>query len=274
MAAEPVKPAVEILPGPGYVLARLQHPPANPLGPALLDGLDAAADMVEELGSPALVISSSIPGVFAAGADIKYMRSLDGDGFAAYGEQMRRVFARIAALPAISIAAIDGLALGGGLELALVCDLRIGSLHAQVGLPEIKLGLIPGAGGTQRLPRIVGRSRALEILLTARQVPAREAHALGLLDRLVAAGRAEETAIETAAQLAQASAPAVAATKRCVEAAFTHDLESGIAFEAAEENALFSDGEAGEGILAFVERRAPVFGTPAPAPLRTSEANG
>jgi enoyl-CoA hydratase/carnithine racemase len=274
VAAEPVNPAVEILPGPGYVLARLQHPPANPLGPALLDGLDGAAEMVEQLGSAALVISSSIPQVFAAGADIKHMRSLDGDGFAAYGEHMRRVFARIAALPAISIAAIDGFALGGGLELALACDLRIGSREARLGLPEIKLGLIPGAGGTQRLPRIVGRSRALEILLTARQVPAHEAHALGLLDRLVPAGNAEDAAVDTAAQLARASAPAVAAITRCVEAAFTEDLERGIAFEAAEENSLFCDGEADEGILAFVERRPPVFGAAATAAVRRSDLDG
>lgn len=260
--------------GPGYVVARLGRAPANPLGPALLDGLDAAADLVERLSSPVLVISSSVPQFFAAGADIKHMRSLDDDGFMAYGVHMRRVFARLAGLSAVSIAAIDGMTLGGGLELALSCDMRIGSTRAELGLPEIKLGLIPGAGGTQRLPRIVGRSRALEILLTGRQVRAREAHVIGLLDRLVPAGRAEQVAIETAAELAVASAPAVGAIQRCVEAAFTEDLESGIAFEAVEENALFKHGEAREGIAAFVERRRPTFGAGASTRDRARDGNG
>jgi enoyl-CoA hydratase len=262
MAAEPApQPAVRIEPGPGYVVARLEHPPANPLGPVVLDGLDAAAGAVEDLGAHALVITSSLDGYFAAGADIKHMRVLDAAGFEAYGVHMRRVFARITALPAVSIAAIDGLALGGGLELALACTLRIGSARARLGLPEIKLGLIPGAGGTQRLPRLVGRGRALDILLTGRQVAAEEALAIGLLDRLVPPGAAEALAIEIARQLATSSAPAVAAIHRCVESALTDDFELGIALEAAEEQALFVDGEAREGIAAFLERRPPAFTT-------------
>jgi enoyl-CoA hydratase len=252
-------PAVQVEAKQGFVLARLEHPPANPLGPVVLHGLDLAADTVESSGAKALVIVSALPGFFAAGADIKHMRSLDADGFAAYGEHMRRVFERIAALSAVSIAAIDGLALGGGLELALTCTLRIGSTRARLGLPEVKLGLIPGAGGTQRLPRVVGRGRALDILLTGRQVPAEEAHAIGLLDRLVPEGTAEEVATEIAQQLAGSSMPAVAAIQRCVESALTDELTRGLAVEAAEEQALFVDGEAREGISAFVERRAPSF---------------
>jgi enoyl-CoA hydratase len=238
--------AVHVEQRPGYVVARLAHPPANPLGPAVLDGLEAAIDAAEEAEAHALVIASSLPGFFAAGADIKHMRSLDVEGFMAYGTHMRRVFARIGALPAISIAAIDGLALGGGLELAMACTIRIGSARASLGLPEVKLGLIPGAGGTQRLPRIIGRSRALDILLSGRRVPAAEAHVIGLLDRLVP-------------DLGSASDAALASLRRCVDVAFTEDLESGIAFEAAEENALFAGADAREGIAAFVERRIPAF---------------
>jgi enoyl-CoA hydratase/carnithine racemase len=269
MAAEPtVRPAVSIEPAAGYVVARLAHERANPLGPVVLDGLEAAVQTVEELGARALVITSSLDGFFAAGADIKHMRTLDGDGFAAYGAQMRRVFARISAMPAVSIAAIDGLALGGGMELAFACTLRIGSTRAQLGLPEIHLGLIPGAGGTQRLPRLAGRGRALDILLTGRQVPAAEAHAIGLLERLVPAGDAERVAIEIAEHLATASAPALAAIHRCVDVALSEDLETGIAFEADEEQLLFVDGEAGEGLAAFLERRAPSFRSDGPAPVR------
>jgi enoyl-CoA hydratase len=260
MAAEPAaQSSVWVEPEDGYVVARLVHPPANPLSPAVLDGLDAAAQAVEDLGARALVITSSIKGYFAAGADIKHMRTLDADGFAVYGAHMRRVFKRIATLEAVSIAAIDGVALGGGLELAFACTLRIGSQAARLGLPEIHLGLIPGAGGTQRLPRLIGRSRALDILLTGRKVPAAEAHTVGMLDRLVPTGTAEQVAIELAQQLARSSAPALAAIHRCVNSAMSEELDLGIAFEASEEQALFVDGEAHEGLSAFLERRPASF---------------
>jgi enoyl-CoA hydratase len=224
-----------------------------------LGGLADAADAVEQSGAAALVVASGIEGFFAAGADIKHMKSLDPPGFAAYGARMRAVFARLAGLEALTIAAIEGLALGGGLELSLACKLRIGSPAARLGVPEIKLGLIPGAGGTQRLPRVIGRSRALDLLVTGRQVAGEEAHAIGLLDRLVDEGEAEKVAVEIAQRVAGFSRPALRATDRCVEAAFTLDLEAGITFEADEEQALFEDGEASEGIAAFVGRRAPVF---------------
>ncbi|MFZ0977191.1 MAG: enoyl-CoA hydratase-related protein [Solirubrobacteraceae bacterium] len=252
-------PAVHLELGRGYVVARLARPPANPLGPVVLAGLEAAIDAAEETEAHALVIASSLPEFFAAGADIKLMQSLDVEGFMAYGTHMRQVFARIDAMSAISIAAIDGLALGGGLELAMACTIRIGSARASLGLPEVKLGLIPGAGGTQRLPRIIGRSRALDILLSGRQVPAAEAHVIGLLDRLVPDGDAEPIALEIAAGLGSASDAALASVRRCVDVAFTEDLESGIAFEADEENALFAGADAREGIAAFVERRVPAF---------------
>jgi enoyl-CoA hydratase/carnithine racemase len=251
--------AVSIETSPELVLARLTHAPANPLSPPVLEGLAAAADAVEQSGAAAFVIASGIDGFFAAGADIKHMKSLDPAGFAAYGARMREVFARLAGLEALTIAAIEGLALGGGLELSLACKLRIGSPAARLGVPEIKLGLIPGAGGTQRLPRVIGRSRALDLLLTGRQVAGEEAHAIGLLDRLVDEGEAEKVAVEIAQRVAGFSRPALRATDRCVEAAFRLDLEAGIAFEADEEQALFEDGEASEGIAAFVDRRAPVF---------------
>lgn len=251
--------AVQIETDEGFVLAQLVHAPANPLSPLVLDGLTDAVDTVQRSGSRTLVIASGIDGFFAAGADIKHMTSLDGAGFAAYGERMRAVFARINGLDAVSIAAIDGLALGGGLELALACTLRVGSRRARLGVPEIKLGLIPGAGGTQRLPRIVGASRALDLLLTGRAVDGAEAHIIGLLDRLVDDGEAEREAVAIARQLARFSIPAIEATSRCVAATSKLGLDEGIAFEAAEEQALFENGEALEGLEAFVARRPAVF---------------
>lgn len=257
MAESPAQTPVAIDVEPGFVCARLSYPPANPLSPAVLEGLERAADAVEERGALALVVASSLPGFFAAGADIKHMSSLDGDAFHAYGVQMRHVMERIARLPTFSIAAIDGLALGGGLELAMACTLRIGAQGAALGVPEIKLGLIPGAGGTQRLPRIVGRGRALEILLSGRRVPAEEAYAIGLLDRLVPAGSAQSTAIVLARTLARSSIPAVRSIHRTVEAALDRELEHGLELEEAEIETLFADGEAREGIAAFLARRPP-----------------
>jgi enoyl-CoA hydratase/carnithine racemase len=251
--------AVELESSEGFVVARVNHPPANALSPVVLAGLDAAADAVERHRAAALLITSDLDGFFAAGADIKHMRSLDGPGFAGYGAQMRTVFERIAGLQTITIAAIDGVALGGGLELALACKLRIGSTGARLGVPEIKLGLIPGAGGTQRLPRLIGRGRALDMLLTGRQVTGPEAHAIGLIDRLVPDGEAEDHALAMARQLAGVSVPALSATERCVEAALRVEHSVGLQIEADEEQALFEDGEALEGIAAFVSRRAPVF---------------
>ncbi len=171
---------------------------------------------------------------------------------------MRAVNDRIAAAGFLSIAAVDGLALGGGLELALACTLRVAGPRARLGLPEVKLGLIPGAGGIQRLPRLVGRGRALDIMLTARQVDTAEALAIGLVDRLTD-GDAADAALDLACELAAASLRAQLAVLRSVDAAFDLPIEQGFVVEAAHEQDLFEHGEAAVGIAAFLERRAPKF---------------
>jgi enoyl-CoA hydratase len=206
-----------------------------------------------------VVVASRVDGFFAAGADIKHMGSIDAEAFAAYGRAVRAPLNRLAASERVSIAAIDGLALGGGLELAMACTLRVGSRRASFGLPEVKLGLIPGAGGTQRLPQLVGRGRALDIMLTARQVEAVEAHAIGLIDRLVDAGQAEAHALDLARQVRALSQPALRAVIEAVDTAFAAPLDEGLAREEALELGLFSDGEAAEGIAAFLGKRPPRF---------------
>jgi enoyl-CoA hydratase len=244
---------------PGIWRISMSSPPANALSVPLLDGLRAAVEAAVAAGSVrAVVVSSALDGFFAAGADIKHMATIDGGSFAAYGARMRAVNDLIAAAPLISVAAVDGLALGGGLELALACTLRVSGPRARYGLPEVKLGLIPGAGGTQRLPRLVGRGRALDMMLTARQVPAAEALAAGLVDRLTE-GSATEAALVLARELGRASRPAQRAVVRCVDAAFDQPLSAGFKFEADQEQALFTDGEAAEGIAAFIEKRPPRF---------------
>jgi len=179
--AEATVPAVGWeAPADGVLCIVLERPPANALGLPIVEGLNAALEFADgDPGVKVVVVTSRIPGFFAAGADIKHMATVDSAGFHAYGEALRGALARLATAERVSIAAVDGLALGGGLELAMACTLRIGSVAAQFGLPEVKLGLIPGAGGTQRLPRLVGRGRALDIILTGRQVDAAEAHTSG-----------------------------------------------------------------------------------------------
>jgi enoyl-CoA hydratase len=233
--------------------------PANALSVPLLEGLHAMIEAAEAAGNVrAVVIGSGLDGFFAAGADIKHMARIDAESFAAYGGQMRAVNDRIAAAPWISVAAVDGLALGGGLELAMAATLRVSGPRARYGLPEARLGLIPGAGGTQRLPRLVGRGRALDIMLTARQVPAAEALAIGLVDRLTDGDAAQE-ALALAGELVQGSLPAQLAVVETVDAAFDLTLEVGLEFEAAREQSLFERGEAAEGIAAFIAKRAPRF---------------
>jgi enoyl-CoA hydratase/carnithine racemase len=206
-----------------------------------------------------LIIGSALDGFFAAGADIKLMATASPAEFAAYGEQLRDPLTRLATADKPSIAAIEGFALGGGLELALACTLRVGSRTARLGLPESKLGLIPGAGGTQRLPRLVGRGRALDIMLTARTIAAEEAHAIGLLDRLVEPGTAVTEAIALAATLCERSGAALTEIMRCVDDAQERPLTEGLAREAERVNQLFTGPQAQEGLTAFLQKRQPDY---------------
>ncbi|MCX2932357.1 enoyl-CoA hydratase-related protein [Mycobacterium sp. CVI_P3] len=237
----------------------LNRPPANALGPAITDGLHAALDEADASAPKVLIVSSELTGFFAAGADIKHMTNVDAASFKAYGDGLRSGLDRLAAHPALSIAAIEGLALGGGLELAMACTLRVAAADAKLGLPEVKLGLIPGAGGTQRLPRLVGRGPALDIMLTGRQLDAAEALRIGLIDRLTPAGSAVGVARELATELCAASTPAQRAVVRTVGAASDLPLAEGLRYEVEQIQALFEHGEAAEGLRAFVEKRRPNF---------------
>jgi enoyl-CoA hydratase/carnithine racemase len=243
----------------GVLVATMDSRPANALGPPIIDGLNALLDEAERRDTRVLVLTSAIPGFFVAGADIKHMGTVDAASFAAYGDRLRAAVERLASAAAITIAAVEGVALGGGLELAMAATMRVSGADARYGLPEVRLGLIPGAAGTQRLPRLVGRGRAIDIMATARQVPAAESAAIGLVDRLVAAGEARAAAVELAVGLARLSRPALAAVLRTVDAAFDLPLPEGQRYEVEQLQELFEHGEAGEGIAAFLEKRSPRF---------------
>lgn len=238
----------------------LDGPPANALGPDIVEGLHAAMDFAETATAKVLLVTSAITGFFAAGADIKHMSAVDAASFREYGNALRAGLERLSALPMVSVAAIDGLALGGGLELAMACTMRVAATGARLGLPEVKLGLIPGAGGTQRLPSLVGRGRALDIMLTGRQVEADEAFWIGLIDRLAEPGEtARAAAWQLAHELAAASTPAQLAVVRTVDAAYDRPIHEGLRYEVEQVQELFERGEAMEGLRAFIAKRAPEF---------------
>jgi enoyl-CoA hydratase len=237
----------------------LESPPANALGLGIIEGLHRGLDTADSLPAKVIVVSSALPGFFAAGADIKHMSSIDAASFTEYGDGLRGAVERLANHPALSVAAVDGLALGGGLELAMACTLRVAGADARMGLPEVNLGLIPGAGGTQRLPRLVGRGRALDIMVTARHVEADEALRIGLVDRLVPAGTAAAAARELAEQLCRPSSPAQRAVVRTVDAAYDRPLADGLRYEVEQVQELFERGEAMEGLRAFLGKRSPEF---------------
>jgi enoyl-CoA hydratase/carnithine racemase len=231
--------------------------PTNPLNGELIDGLTAAIDEFETIDAKVLVISSAKPKIFAAGADIKLMAGLDAAGMARYIDDVREPLWRLASGRKVSIAAIDGHCVGGGLELALACSLRFAAATAKLGLPEVKHGLVPGAGGTQRLPRLIGRGRALELTLSGRSLSGVDAATIGLVDRVVDAG-VVEFALDYAVQLARYPSSALASLLVCADAA-DGPLDHGHEVEKREIVRMISEGEGREGLNAFIQKREPLF---------------
>lgn len=238
----------------GVATITLDSAPANALSAALLVALRDAVGSPPVRSARVVVIGSRLDRFFAAGADLKLLATLDRGGFAAYLAALRGVLDDIAALPQPTIAAVGGMALGGGLELALACALRVASHGARLGVPEVRLGLLPGAGGTQRLPRLVGRSRALDLLLTGRAVDGEEAQRLGLVDRLAADADAEAAALAT--EIAAFPAGSTQAIVRCVGAAAGDDPGPGMRTELDELLERFAADDGRAGIQAFLARRA------------------
>jgi enoyl-CoA hydratase/carnithine racemase len=237
-------------------IAWLDHPPANALSPETVAALRRAWDEVTGSGVRALVIASANPRLFCAGADIKAFTAMDdasGRAYVAETHELLRAFERS---PVVTIAAVNGLALGGGCELAMACDLRIAAASARFGQPEIKLGIIPGFGGTQRLARLVGPAKALELNLIGEPIRAEQAQALGLANRVVPDDQLLDAALELAQALAAQAPLAVAAIKRVSGHA---DLDAGIAAEQAAFADVFASADAREGIAAFLEKRSPDF---------------
>lgn len=223
----------------------------NELGAALL-----AYDADDAIGC--IVVTGSDK-AFAAGADISVMAGFDymqvykTNFITRNWETMRKVRKPV-------IAAVAGFALGGGCELAMMCDFIIAADNAKFGQPEIKLGIIPGAGGTQRLPRAVGKAKAMDLVLTGRTMDAAEAERAGLVSRVVAPDKLMEEALGAAATICALSLPSVMMAKECVNAAFETPLDEGLRVERRLFYSLFSTADQKEGMAAFLAKRAPVFG--------------
>ncbi|MGA9115791.1 MAG: enoyl-CoA hydratase-related protein [Bacteroidota bacterium] len=206
-----------------------------------------------------VILTGSGEKAFVAGTDIGELASLDektGAGFSAGGQ---KVLDAIEGLGKPVLAAVNGYALGGGMELALACHIRIASETARFGQPEVNLGIIPGYGGTQRLPRLVGKGRALEMILTGRQMDAREALEAGLVERVVAGADLMSVARETALAIASRAQPAVRLALQAVEAAGATTPDEGLRFEAALFGACCATEDFREGVAAFLEKRKPRF---------------
>jgi enoyl-CoA hydratase/carnithine racemase len=233
--------------------------PVNVLTSPLLLELADVLDEIDSGEARVIVIGSAIDGVFASGGDVDLVSRTDSAGFVAYMHAMREAVARLDGLSVPSIAAIDGAAFGGGLELTFACTIRVAAETSQLGLPQVKLGTIPAAGGTQRLPRMIGHGRALDLLVTGRTVSIEEAFGMGLVDRCAPAGAGLEVALQLAREIAAASAPAVSAVRRAAEASIDHSFPEGMAVEAREALQLFERGEAREGFAAFLDNRPPNF---------------
>lgn len=230
----------------------------NALNDELMDALGAALlafDAEDEIG--AIVIGGSSR-AFAAGADVSAMA--DWTYSDVYKSNfITRNWEAIRQVRKPVIASVAGLAMGGGCELALACDIVVAARNAKFALPEIKLGLLPGAGGTQRLPRAIGKAKAMDMCLSARQLTAEEADRYGLVSRVVEDEHLGDETMRLAASIASYSAPALMALKESVNRAYEAPLAEGILFERRELHARFASADAHEGMKAFLEKRAPSF---------------
>ena len=233
----------------GVALIRLDRPKANALSAAVLAQLHAVATMLHD-DPPGAVVLWGGRRIFAAGADIV---ELGDSGAGAVGASFTDALGALASVPRATIAAVNGYALGGGLELALACDFRVCAEDSRFGLPEVLLGVLPGGGGTQRLPRLIGSSRAKELIFSGRQVRAEEALSIGLVNRAVAPDDVLEAALTWAAELAGGAVVAQSLAKSAVDGGLETTLAEGLAMEQKAFVAVAGTEDAARGLASFRE---------------------
>ncbi|MFE7156075.1 enoyl-CoA hydratase/isomerase family protein [Streptomyces sp. NPDC057636] len=242
---------LEVAEGVGTI--RLDRPPMNALDIATQDRIKELAEEASRRDDVRAVVVRGSDKAFAAGADIKEMQAMDHAAMIVRSRALQDSFTAVARIPKPVVAAVTGYALGGGCELALCADFRIAADDARLGQPEILLGLIPGAGGTQRLARLVGPSKAKDLIFTGRHVKAEEALAIGLVDRVVPAAEVYEQAQAWAAKLAQGPALALRAAKESIDVGLEADIDTGLAVERNWFAGLFATEDRERGMRSFVE---------------------
>jgi enoyl-CoA hydratase len=219
----------------------------------------AFARVADESAVRALMITGEGEKAFVAGADIAELARLTPLEARAYAARGQRVFRQLETMPKVSVAAVNGYALGGGLELAMACTLRVASSKAKMGQPEVKLGIVPGYGGTQRLPRLIGRGRALDLLLSGEPVDAAEAHRIGLVNYVVEAAELLEFSRQWLRKVLANAPVALALAMEAVDMGLNNGIEEGLRFEAAAFGLTTATEDRGEGTRAFLEKRRPAF---------------
>ena len=253
--------AVSLSAEAGIGTITLDKPPANSYDLEYVQELGAAVqEAAEDEDVKVVIVRSASEKFFCAGADIKAFQAGPHERNMAMIEASHRTLSSIARIPKVFIAEINGHALGGGLEIPLACDLRFaGEGEYRLGTPEATLGLLPGNGGTQRLPRLIGRSRALDLMITGRTVTPREAYELGVVDALFPPDDVQARTVEYAEKLASGASKAIGNIKLAVNEGIADGLEQGLARERELVEELFLSEDGREGLSAFAEKRQPVF---------------
>ncbi|CAL5020555.1 unnamed protein product [Urochloa decumbens] len=264
---EPVRLQKLAAPDSGILELRLERPEVkNAINWDVMRRLRSAIEKIQaDATAKVVLVASSVPGAFCAGADLKVWicserRLMSSSEVGEYAGSLRSTFSSFEALPIPTIAVIEGAALGGGLELALSCDLRICGENAELGLPETGLAIIPGAGGTQRLPRIVGVSRAKELIFTGRRCDAAEAVRMGLANYCVPAGEAYQKALDIAREITQKGPLGIRMAKKAINQGMeVSDMPSALAVEGECYDQLLHTQDRLEALAAFAEKRKPVY---------------
>jgi enoyl-CoA hydratase/carnithine racemase len=240
-------------------IIRLNRPPMNSYDRTFIDELNAAIDELRfDEGLTAAVVASDNPRVFSAGADVQMFQTASLAFKYAFVNHAHEVLSKLEHTPKVIIAAIGGHALGGGLEIALACDLRFAAEgDYRLGLPEVTLGLLPGSGGTQRLPRLVGKARAMDLMVRGERLTPQDALEIGLVNRLLPADQLLDKTVEYATQLADSATFAIGNIKIANALGNEMPLEAGLALERELVYRLFASEDAAEGLAAFTEKRSP-----------------
>ena len=244
----------------GIAVVTISHPPANALDKKTTYELDQVFDeLAKDANAKIIVLTGAGGKIFVAGADISLFPEMGQEEGETFSLELQRVFNKIEGFDKVVICAVNGMALGGGCELAMACDIRVATETAKFGQPEVNLGVIPGAGGTQRLPRIVSKGKAKELIFTADMITASEAKEIGLVDRVAPKGEAVDEAKKMAKKIMSKGPIAIRLAKKAIDEGINMTLGEGLKLEAKLFGELFTTEDQKEGARAFLEKRAAQF---------------